>query len=130
MQSRMGGYPAMEPQAVLSDQGPNVDGRIIREELTKYGIKKTRISPYHPAGDEQSERCVQSVKQIMRCLLEERDLDQDTWPSLLPQISYILNAIPNSSIGFTLFRIMYGVDPKPFPTSTLDNDGQIHYYFE
>ena len=116
------------PVTVLSDQGPNVDGSHIRETLAKYGINKLRSSPYHPAGDGQSERGIQSVKQIMRCLLEERNLSKDSWPSLLPQVSYILNCIPNSSTGFSPFRIMYGIDPKPLSMATLDKEVQGHYY--
>ena len=62
------------PNYMLSDQGPNVDGTEVRSALAKYGIEKLRSSPYHPEGDEQSERGIHEVKQMMRCLLQEKEI--------------------------------------------------------
>ena len=50
------------PEIFLSDQGPNVDGTEIRDALRKWGIEKRRSSPYHPQGDGQSERGIQTTK--------------------------------------------------------------------
>ena len=91
------------PDYMLSDQGPNVDGVEIRNVLARYGIKKKRSSPYHPEGDGQSERGIQAVKQIMRCMLQEKEVEKDSWPTLLPQVGYIMNSMPNISTGFTPF---------------------------
>ena len=101
------------PNSILSDQGPNVDGSEIRSALAVHGIKKKRSSPYHPEGDGQSERGIQAIKQIMRCMLEERQVAKDSWPTILPEVSYIMNSIPNKSTGFSPYRVMYGVEPKP-----------------
>ena len=57
------------PEAVLSDQGPNVDGAEIRRSLDALGVKKVRSSPYHPQGDGQAERSIETVKQTLRCFL-------------------------------------------------------------
>ena len=62
------------------------------------------------------------MKQVMICLLEEKEIPQDCCSSLLPQISYVLNSIPNASTGFTPYRIMYGVDPKPLSMTELNPD--------
>ena len=70
------------PRIILSDQGPNVDG-LVREMLKRFGIEKRRSSPYHPEGDVQAERGVQNVKQAMRCLLQERNIEKNDWPSIL-----------------------------------------------
>ena len=112
----------------VGDQGPNVDGAEIRNALARYGIKKKRSSPYHPEGDGQSERGIQAVKQIMRCMLQEKEVAKDSWSTLLPQVGYIMNSMPNISTGFTPFRIMYGVDPKPLLGSVWDSDLQEQYY--
>ena len=104
------------PDCMLSDQGPNVDGVEVKNVLARYGIKKKRSSPYHPEGDGQSERGIQAVKQIMRCMLQEKEVEKDSWPTLLPQVGDIMNSMPNISTGFTPFRIMYGVDPRQPPS--------------
>ena len=71
-------YRHILPNFILSDQGPNVDGSEIRNALAMHGIKKKRSSPYHPEGDGQSERGIQAIKQIMRCILR-----RDRWRKIV-----------------------------------------------
>ena len=72
------------PRIMLSDQCPNVDGAgQVRELLHDYGIEKRHSTPYHPEEDGQAERGIQTVKQVMQCMLEDRELDRDAWPSIL-----------------------------------------------
>ena len=97
------------PRIMLSDQGPNVDGKLVREMLGRLGIEKRRSSPYHPEGDDQAEKGVQTVKQAMRCLLEERSIEKDNWPSIIQEVSYNLNCLPSSSTGYPPYTVMYGV---------------------
>ena len=70
------------PLALLSDQGRNVDGSLINGLCHRLGISKLRSSPYHPQGDGQAERSVETFKQAMRCLLEERHISVTDWPTL------------------------------------------------
>ena len=108
------GYPI----SFLSDQGRNVDGLLVREMCRKLGIRKLHSSPYHPQGDGEAERCIQSFKQTMRCLLARERLDRTAWPQILPQISLhttlsrepnmILFGRKNSTSGFSPNQIMFG----------------------
>ena len=41
------GYPV----SILSDQGPNVDGHLVRQLCQQLGIRKLHSTPYHPQGD-------------------------------------------------------------------------------
>ena len=49
------------PEIFLSDQDPNVDGAEVRNALHSWGIEKRRSSPYHPQGDGQAERGIQTT---------------------------------------------------------------------
>ena len=104
------------PEIVLSDQGPNVDETEIRDALRKWGIEKRRSSPYHPQGDGQSERGIQTTKQTLRCMLAEKKLQKESWSKILQEVAYSLNTMPSASTGLTPFKIMFGVDPNRFPT--------------
>ena len=70
------------PITLLSDQGRNVDGSLIREACKKWGIRKIHSSPYHPQGDGEAERGIQTFKQTMRCLLAEKQMERTAWPDL------------------------------------------------
>ena len=111
------------PAIMLSDQGANVDGKTVRGMLDKFGIEKRRSSPYHPEGDGQAERGIQTVKQVMRCTLEDRCIEKDDWPSILQEVSYNLNCLPNSSTGYSPFTIMYGIEPTPLSTASFRYPG-------
>ena len=96
------------PLALLSDQGRNVDGVLVRELSAKYGITKLHLSAYHPEGDGEAERTIQSFKQTMRCILEERHISSTNWPKLTQEIAFICNSQVNASSGFTPQEIMFG----------------------
>ena len=45
---------------------------------------------------------------------------KDSLPTMLPEVSYIMNYMPNKSTGFTPYRVKYGVDPKPLSAAYLE----------
>ena len=94
--------------ALLSDQCPNVDGRVIRELCGKYGIRKLHSSAYHPEGDGEAERTMHSFKQTMRCCLGEKKILTTDWPKLAQEISFICNSQINASTKYTPQEIMFG----------------------
>ena len=95
------------PLALLSDQCPNVDGTVIRELCGKYGIRKLHSSAYHPEGDGEAERTIQSFKQTMRCCLGERKILTTDWPKLAQEMSFICNSQINASTKYTPQEIMF-----------------------
>ena len=115
------------PVSMLSDQGPNVDGVEVREFLAQFNITKKHSTAYHPEGDGQAERGIRSVKQIIRCHIAEHALQESDWPALLPRMSYILNSITSSSTGFTPYRVMFGVHPRPISATELEPALQSSY---
>ena len=104
------------PKALLTDQGPNVDGKEIREMCEKFGIEKRHTSPYHPQADGLAERSIGLVKQVARCLTLERELGKGAWPSLLPEVTFYCNNVENSSTKFAAQLLNTG----RLPTSPID----------
>ena len=78
-------YVHGKPSYLLTDQGSNVDGEIIREICNSLGIEKRRTSAYHSQGNGFAERNIQSIREILRT--REEDLSNYveksfTWTSL------------------------------------------------
>ena len=121
------------PLALLSDQGRNVDGTLVNGLCERLGIAKLRSSPYHPEGDGQAERSVETFKQAMRCLLAERRIAETDWPALVQEVTFICNAYGNASTGYSPQEVMYGAPLRSkadciFPCSKPSNFTDIHSY--
>ena len=98
----------MVPDILLSNQGRNVDGEVIRQMCIYFGIEKRHSSPYHPQRDGQVERTVEIVKQALRCLPSERRLDKTVWPNILQEVAFNVNSLKSNSTNFTPQELMFG----------------------
>ena len=85
------------PSVILSDQGSNVDGETFREFCLSLGVNKKRTSPYRPQSDGMSERNIGMVRQVIRCLQQDRHLDRGSWPYLLSKVLFHCNGMVNNS---------------------------------
>ena len=71
-------------------------------------IEKHHSSPYHPEGDGMAERAIGTVKALIRCFLEEKDVSVYKWPDILQQVAFLFNASNFSSTGRSPHEIMSG----------------------
>ena len=100
------------PEALLTDQGQQVDGEEINQMCEEYGIKKKRSSPYHPEGDGISERPIGVMKGLFRGQLIERKLPQRQWPELVPDVQLAMNTKKHASTKLSPYELMYGTEYK------------------
>ena len=75
------------PRIVPTDKGANMDGSTFRKFCQNAGVNKRRTTPYHPQCDGMAERNIGLVKQVIRCLQEDRHLSKGSWPGLLTEVS-------------------------------------------
>eukprot|EP00800_Vazella_pourtalesii_P010949 TRINITY_DN2656_c0_g2_i2.p1 TRINITY_DN2656_c0_g2~~TRINITY_DN2656_c0_g2_i2.p1 ORF type:complete len:269 (+),score=21.55 TRINITY_DN2656_c0_g2_i2:119-925(+) len=104
------------PKGLLTDQAHNIDGVEIRALCERLGIEKRHSSPYHPQGDGLVERSIGLARQVARCLTLDRKLPKESWPEILPEVSFYCNNVENSSTKFSPQRLMTGRQP----TSPID----------
>jgi len=65
------------PLSILSDQGKEVDGRIMREVCRLFGVEKLRTTPYKPSTN-QVERFHRTLNSILGKTVAEHQKDWDT----------------------------------------------------
>jgi len=68
------------PLSILSDQGKEVDGRIMNEVCRLFGVAKLRTTPYKPSTN-QVERFHRTMNAILAKTIDEHQRD---WDSQLP----------------------------------------------
>ena len=79
------------PFYILSNQGLNIDGNVMREICATLSIEKHLSSAYHSQGNGFAERNIRSVKDMLRAVLLHRRLEQSKWHSILFNIVFALN---------------------------------------
>ncbi len=109
------------PERLLSDQGGNVAGEVIKSMCDVLGIKKIRTTPYHPQGNGRAERSIGTIKRLIRAMGNERNL---AWDEVLPYALLAFRSAVNNSSGFTPHRLLFGremVLPQDILSGNVEN---------
>ena len=100
------------PVTLRSDQGRNVDGRLIRKMCDELLIKKSRSSPYHPQGNGAAERAIASIKKKISLMCQSRQIDVTDWDTVVFEAVLAHNLSTNKSTKFPPFTSMFGVQGR------------------
>ena len=92
----------------MSDQGSNVDGNLIRAVCDEFGIEKRRSSAYHSQGNGFAERSIRSIREILRSVLLDRNIEQHKWRSVLPEVVFSLNTSLSSATNAVPYDVVFG----------------------
>ena len=96
------------PKYLLSDQGSNVDGNVIRDVCTILNIEKRRASSYHSQGNGFAERSIRNVKEILRLNLHEGKLPQKEWSNKLKEMVFALNTTVSNATKKVPYEVVFG----------------------
>ena len=93
------------PKEILTDQGSNFTSQLLQEVYRLLHIQPIRMSPYHPQTDRLVERFNQMLKTMLRKTVKEEGKD---WDKLLPYVLFAYRELPQTSTGFSPFKLLYG----------------------
>ena len=90
---------------ILTDQGSNFTSKLLTELYRLLRIQAVRTSPYHPQCDGLVERFNQTLKGMLRKVITKEGKD---WDKLLPYVLFAYREVPQASMGFSPFELIYG----------------------
>ena len=93
---------------IISDRDPRFSSNFWKELGRILGIHLALTTPYHPAGNGQSERTNQTMEQILRSYVDPR---QNDWDLHLSPCEFSINDSISLTHKFTPFQLNYGQHP-------------------
>lgn len=97
------------PGAIISDRDPVITSHFSQEHFKYAGTGLRMSSANHPRMDGQSEWVNQCLKTFLRCFTHACP---KRWSFWLPLAQFWYNSADHSAIGMSLFRAMYGHEPR------------------
>ena len=115
----------MIPQQILSDNGREFKNMEVTRVMKKYEIKHLFSAPYFPPNNGLVERCIGTVKSLIRTSGSETE----DWEQLLPSIIMVYNNTLHKAIGMSPTEIFQGRTMKmSLPDTNLgDIKGYVPY---
>jgi len=93
------------PESIVLDRDPRFTSRFWQSLQAALGTQLRMSLTYHPQTDDQSERTIQSLEDLLRsCVLDHLG----NWNDVLPLVEFTYNNSYPSSIGMTPYEKLYG----------------------
>ena len=107
---------------LLSDMGTEFTAGVTKILCWAMGITKLQTTPYHPATNGQVERYHRYLKERLRLLAEDQNLDffaGDDWDVHVPAINFSYNNIPTTTTKIAPNQLLFGKEMK-FPGEDIE----------
>ena len=95
------------PVKLRSDQGANVNGKVIHNLCDYLGIVKEKSSPFHPERNGLAERSIESVKSLVSVICESRSISVHDWDLVIYEAVLAHNNTMNKSLKYSPFLCMF-----------------------
>ncbi|KAE9064489.1 hypothetical protein PF005_g30783 [Phytophthora fragariae] len=97
---------------IRSDNGGEYTGRLLKEYLSKQGIRHEKTVPYTPQQNGLAERMNRSLVEMARCILYLEGIDKKWWAEAVNTSAWIINRIPNTVTVKTPYEIVFQKKPQ------------------
>jgi len=91
--------------SICTDQGTNFEAELFKYMCELLRVKKLRSTGYHPQTNGEVERANKTLKQMIKCFVNDHHND---WDLFLQQLCCAFNTSINETTKRTPFEILYG----------------------
>ena len=93
------------PMVIHSDQGREIENKVMQELCLLCSSHKTRTTPYHTESDGLVECFNRTLLMMLAMFAGE---NRDDWDDLLPAVMMTYRSSVHESTGFSPYRLMFG----------------------
>lgn len=112
------------PLSIVSDRDSRFISHFWRSLWKLFKTNLNMSSAYHPQTDGQTEVTNRSLGNMLRCLVGD---NLRSWDTVLCQAEFAHNHANNRSLGYSPFKVVYGVVPRgPLSLTPLPQPGEFH----
>lgn len=112
------------PLSIVSDRDTRFLSHFWRSLWKLLRTSLNMSSAYHPQSDGQTEVTNRALGDLLCCLVGD---NIKSWDAKLCQAEFAHNHALNRSLGFSLFRVVYGILPRcPLDLMTLPDLSRLH----
>ena len=97
------------PAKLLTDQGPQFEGRLFQQLMHEAQIRKIRTTPYHPEGNAQCERFNRTLLGMLETMPIE---SKKEWQEWVLAMTHAYNCTISKTTSFAPYFLMFGREPK------------------
>ena len=97
------------PDEMLTDCGSQFTAEVMKDVSRLLSLQQITTTPYHPICNGLIERFHMTLKQMLRRMCAERPKD---WDKYLPGLLFAIREVPQESLGFSPFELLYGRNVK------------------
>ena len=97
------------PDEMLTDCGSQFTAEVMKEVSRLLSLQQITTTPYLPICNGLIERFHMTLKQMLRRMCAERPKD---WDKYLPALLFARREVPQESLGFSPFELLYGRNVK------------------
>ncbi|KAL8119581.1 hypothetical protein AgCh_016907 [Apium graveolens] len=93
------------PVSIVSDRDPRFNSRFWKSFQECLGMRLNMSTAYHPQMDDQSERTIQTIEDMLRvCAIDFKG----SWDEHLPLVEFAYNNSYHANIGMPPYEALYG----------------------
>ena len=94
---------------MLTDCGSQFTAEVMKKVSRLLSLQQITTTPYQPICNGLIERFHMTLKQMLCRMCAERLKD---WDKYLPALLFAIREVPQESLGFSPFKLMYGRNVK------------------
>lgn len=102
-------YTFGSPKELLSDQGSNISGELIKEIARIFKIKQIKTSVYHPQSNGSLERSHHVLAEYLKSYING---NQNNWDSFLDAAMFSYNTTYHEGIKISPYELIFGRKPR------------------